>query len=222
MDSLDQITRAEAEELADQFLRLFSLFNSLLRPGEDPQRALRLAQQALEKPEDLRRDLITAIMSGDMKFDDFVTDKATLTKLLASPRRILDEIKKEFPPGQPGRPAKEVDEDQLAQLATRLLPMCRALLALRSHPTKQSVAASIEYLSPDFPKAAKFLSERVSRVEAILANRDLLKAIRSMEGRARALAYVIAGEEAGYHGTYALRKVRTAIDRRKRARDTKP
>ena len=208
--------------LADQLLELLSLLARLLPPGDEPQRILRLVQRALDDPKELRRDLVTQIMSAEIKFDDFAADKDMFSKILASPRRILDEAKKEFPAGRPGRPAKPVDEDRLARLAKSLLPICRALLTLRSHPTKQTLAASIEYLSLDFPDVAGFLLQRVGEVEAILGDRDLLKGVRNLEGKARVLAYVIAGEESGYHGTYALRKTRTAVNRRKRFHGTKP
>jgi len=83
------------------------------------------------------------------------------------------------------------------------------------------MAASIEYLSPEFPDMAAFLLERVGLVEEIFQEKVLRRA-STVEGKAKALAYILSGLEAGYEGKqYALRQVRTAIYRQRKSRNTK-
>ena len=161
------------------------------------------------------------MLSGEISFDDFDSERATLQKFASAPRSILDEARKELPAGRPGRPRTIVDDDFLAENVQQLLPISRALVVLRSHSTTQTMAASLEYLGPQFPETAVYLLGRVDQVEEIFRDGSMKRA-RTGEGKAKVLAYLLVGTEAGFHGKeYALRQVRTALSRVKKRQSTK-
>ena len=213
----NEITRAEAEHAASQVIQLLGSFTALVGPGEDPLKIATLMQRVIRDPERLKRDLVEEILSGGVPRARLIADQRLMTKMLSSPRRILDEVRKDLPKGQLGRPSVLATDAELVARANVLLPLSRAVLKLRAAPTKQPITATIEYLAPDFPEAAPVFAERVARIEQILRDRGLMKA-RSREGQARVLAYTLAGEACGYSGTYALRQVRTALFRHKKKR----
>lgn len=217
MTTAEPISRADAEQVAQELIDLFGVFTHMLKPGASPSSIVELVRRIFEDPEGLKRDLADEIMSDRTSPAEFLATRRQIAAMLASPRRMLDEIRKDLPSGQSGRPAVVVTDIQLVQAANRFLPICRALLRLRAHPTKQPLAASVEYLAPDFLDVAATIAAHIESIERILGNRQMMKRARSVEGKARVLAYTLAGEECGYSGTYALRKVRSAIYRQKQA-----
>jgi hypothetical protein len=220
MESLRQISRADAEAFADELLQLYSMFTRLLPPGESARKIIRHLERVLDDPEGVRRELVDMIISGEITFSDFVADQAEIEKMLAAPRRILDDVRKELPAGLPGRPATVLDEDFVAGRIQQLLPICLALVVLRSHSTKQTMAASIEYLRPQFPEVGPYLLARVDELEEIFQDRTIKRA-RTTEGKARIVAYILTGTEAGFQGKqYALRQVRSALLRVKKRQNT--
>ena len=216
------ISRADAETAGEQLLEMLSRLAQLLPRGVDAPKIFRFIERVRDDPQAVRREMVEMILSGEISFEDFTAERAALQKFASAPRRLLDEVRKEFPAGLPGRPGTFVDDDFLAERVHQVLPISRALVVLRSHSTTQTMAKSLEYLAPQFPEPAVYLLDRVDEVGEIFQD-NAMKRARTVEGKAKVLAYLLAGAEAGFHGKeYALRQVRTALRRVKQRQSIKP
>jgi len=143
VQSSGNISRADAEAVADQLLELLSHLVRLMPPGIDARKIFSMLDRVRDDPDGVRREVVNMIMSGAIMFDDFASERATLQKFASSPRRILDEVKKELPPGQRGRPATVVPDELLEQSAALLLPICRELVLLRSHSRRKRPVGTV-------------------------------------------------------------------------------
>jgi hypothetical protein len=207
------MTAEQARVAAEQLVALMRMPLSALSPGDDPRVVIDLMRQVLEDPERVKQRLVEEMLSGRIPEPELREDLTKISDYVRSPRRILDELKELVPPGKRGRPSRAgLDKDeQLATLAAMLLPAIRQVLKLHAAPTKRTLVSSLKYLHPDFPSAADYLLYNLPRLERLLADSKLLESSKTAEGRAKVLAYVLAGEEFHINRTYALRRVRTAI-----------
>jgi hypothetical protein len=113
------VTRAEAEQVAQDLIDLVSLLMSVAKSGEDPKKVLAFLQRVIADPAGMKRKIVDEILSRGISREQFLAERHALAGMRAAPRRFLDEIKKELPHGQPGRPPVAVTDEQLIEAAHR-------------------------------------------------------------------------------------------------------
>lgn len=198
------ITDEEIEQAVTQFIELFRLLFSQLKPGEDPKPIFALMQRALEDPEALKRDLIALVRTQDP--EKIKGDMLELSNGLRSPRKFITSLIKDFvPAGTPGKRPQitEAKEQQMIQLGRSLLPAALALIHLRQSATKRTMQDSVEYLAADFPEQAQALLTHLDAVEAFFF--QTAKQPKSPAARAKKLVFQVLAKQFGITPSYAER-----------------
>ena len=113
--------------------------------------------------------------------------------------RITEEIEKHVFTIKRGRKAKAqlTDYNKIGALADELIPVCEKLLSQLEEKTKHSVKEILEFLKTDHQKPCTFLLSHLQQLESALANNKFLERRKTLNGRARLLAYGMAGADFG-------------------------
>jgi hypothetical protein len=114
--------------------------------------------------------------------------------------QIMEEIEKFVFSTKKGRKARAELKDygRIAQRAEELVPVCEELLGKVDGKTKNTAKEILEFLKKDHPEPCEFLLTHLSHLESALSNENFLGRRRTLSGRARLLAYGMAGADFGY------------------------
>lgn len=200
--------RNQARVLVTQLRQMLLSVKSDANPAE----ALEFMKTVLMEPEKAEVQLQNSFLQTAASVEEAEKVTTELAQLARSPRKLLEMVKAELPRGEKGRPRRAGSDAELAQRAEWMIPFCISLMRLRTISAKTSSTENLHFLSLEFPDQCKWTLQHVQELDNLLRNRKLLKA-RSQDGRARNLAYVLAGMEFGLSRHYALRSVRSAVKR---------
>lgn len=220
--SLSKMAHCQEEDARKQALAIVGLFRMLrgmLAPGVDPRKFARLLEKALTDPDALEAQLIQEFLREPPPLEETRKTNEMLAMAQAQPRKFFAEVmRSEFPHGTPGRKKVLTPEIKLAavDIAEGIFPALRAFVLTQSRISKRTTKEVVNFLAPDFPRPCEFLLDRIPQLEALLDNKRFMKGAKSNDGRAKLLAYALAGGEFGLSPSYAVREIRAAIFSRER------
>jgi len=207
------IPEAEARKAARLMVQLLRLPLQAMPPDMDPSKTMRLMQLAIEEPDKAENELVAHFMRGEITSERFAADLAELESAIQSPRRAIGEVTKQLPPGPPGRRTTTTGSPaEYAAFAADLLPFVLVLVRERIRSKRRPLREAIEYLGADFPAQAAYAIEHLDRFTEAFEGNDQLRG-KTVHGRAKAITYILTGNEFGMKRGYALRQVRAAVNR---------
>ncbi len=113
--------------------------------------------------------------------------------------QIMEEVEKFVFHTRKGRKPKAAlsDYKKIAALAEELVPVCEKLLGELESETKHTIGEILEFLRKDYPKPCAFLLAHLPALESALVNKKFMERRKTLRGRARHLAYGLAGTDYG-------------------------